>query len=335
MSLHKNLTLTDLHALYTWSYANAAARTGATGFASADVGKMAWQTDNDSFWILKAATPTWVPIQGTGAGLGDMLAAVYDPTSVAGDCFDTDNHVDGTTNHVFTAADDTKLGNIEASADVTDATNVNAAGAVMESDYNAQTILAATSDDTPAALTVGEQTVVGRITGGNIAALSVAQLQALLFGTALGTEILLGENYGIKYDAALSADGKYAGFVRSGTAGATLAFGDLIYLAAADSRWELVDANAASTSGDVLLGICVQAAANDGDATTVLMHGFVRADTAFPALTISAPAYASTTAGDIQTAQPSGTDDVIRRVGFAWTADELYFCPSPDYATHT
>ena len=46
--------------------------------------------------------------------------------------------------------------------------------------YNAHTILAATADDTPAALTVGEQTVVGRITGGNIAALTVAQVQALL-----------------------------------------------------------------------------------------------------------------------------------------------------------
>jgi hypothetical protein len=42
--------------------------------------------------------------------------------------------VDGTTNHVFTALDDTKLGGIEANADVTDATNVASAGAVMDSD---------------------------------------------------------------------------------------------------------------------------------------------------------------------------------------------------------
>jgi hypothetical protein len=53
-----------------------------------------------------------------------------------------------------TAAQITKLDGIEALADVTDATNVNAAGAVMEADYNAQTILAATADNTPAALTV-------------------------------------------------------------------------------------------------------------------------------------------------------------------------------------
>lgn len=39
--------------------------------------------------------------------------------------------------------------------------------------YDAHTILYATTDDTPAALTVGEQTVVGRATGGNISALAI------------------------------------------------------------------------------------------------------------------------------------------------------------------
>ncbi len=51
---------------------------------------------------------------------------------------------------------------------------------VKLSTYNANTILAATSDDTPVALTVGEQTLVGRITSGNIAALTVAQIRTLL-----------------------------------------------------------------------------------------------------------------------------------------------------------
>lgn len=51
---------------------------------------------------------------------------------------------------------------------------------IAKSLYDANTILAANSDDTPVALTVGEQTLVGRITGGNIAALSVAQIKTLL-----------------------------------------------------------------------------------------------------------------------------------------------------------
>jgi len=96
----------------------------------------------------------------------------------------------------ITSAERSKLAAIEALADVTDATNVNAAGAVMESDYNAHTILQATSDNTPVAITVGEQTVVGRITGGNIVALSVTQLLTLLGLNGGTTDQVLGKTSG-------------------------------------------------------------------------------------------------------------------------------------------
>ena len=58
----------------------------------------------------------------------------------------------------------------------------------------------------------------------------------------------------------------------------------------------------------------------------IILYGKVRADAAFPALTIGAPVYASITAGAVQTAQPSGVDDVIRIVGYGNTADEMFFC---------
>lgn len=60
--------------------------------------------------------------------------------------------------------------------------------------FDAYSILYATSDNTPAALTVGEQTIVGRITGGAIAALTPAQIMSVIFvaapasKTASGTE---------------------------------------------------------------------------------------------------------------------------------------------------
>lgn len=146
------------------------------------------------------------------------------------------------------------------------------------------------------------------------------------------------ENGGFTLDAALSADGKYSGIVETGTAGATLAFGDLCYLQTSDSRWELCDANAAAAAaGDSRnkLGICVLAAAGDGSATKMLLWGKVRADTAFPTMTIGAPVYVSETAGDITSTQPTTADVVIRVIGQANTADELFFNPSPDYITHT
>lgn len=154
-------------------------------------------------------------------------------------------------------------------------------------------------------------------------------------GATTTGDITFGENTALVYDAALSADGKYCGTVRAGTAGAALAFGDLVYLAVADSRWELTDANAQATGGDVLIGMCVLAAAGDGSATTILLQGFIRADANFPALTVGAPVYMAETAGDIVVAQPTTADVNIRRVGWAWTADEIYFNPSNDYITHT
>lgn len=51
---------------------------------------------------------------------------------------------------------------------------------VREADYGIQTILRATTNNTPTALTVTEQTLVGRITSGNIAALSTTQIRTLI-----------------------------------------------------------------------------------------------------------------------------------------------------------
>jgi hypothetical protein len=172
----------------------------------------------------------------------------------------------------------------------------------------------------PSAVALTEQTVLGMITGGHIAALTVAQLATLALSAALP------ENVAIILDAALSADGKYSGITEAGTAGAALAFGDLVYLAVADSRWELADSDAEVTSGPVKLGICVLAAAGDASATTILLYGKVRADAAFPAMTIGAPLYIGATAVDIVVAAP-GTGKTVRIVGYANTADELYFKP--------
>jgi hypothetical protein len=179
-------------------------------------------------------------------------------------------------------------------------------------------------------------TTLARVSSG-VASIEGVNILTVAGGTLTGN-ITLGENTSIALDPAGSADGKYSGITVAGTAGAALAFGDVVVLDVTDSRWELADANsAAAADGDArgLLGICVLAAAGDGSATTILLNGIIRADTAFPALTISAPVYLSETAGDIVVAQPTTTDVVIRVLGSALTADEIYFNPSPDYITHT
>lgn len=59
---HKDAALLKRHPFHNWEYANRSARLAASGFGAGDVGKVARQTDNDSYWILKATTPTWTQI---------------------------------------------------------------------------------------------------------------------------------------------------------------------------------------------------------------------------------------------------------------------------------
>jgi hypothetical protein len=54
------------------------------------------------------------------------------------------------------------------------------ADVVLKSLFDAQTILAATADNTPAAVTVAEQTIVGRKTGGNVTALTATEVRSIL-----------------------------------------------------------------------------------------------------------------------------------------------------------
>lgn len=150
----------------------------------------------------------------------------------------------------------------------------------------------------------------------------------------LGGAQQLAEGASIRLDPVLSADGTYTGTTITGTAGAALAFGDAIYLAVADSRWELADASAVSTSGSVLLGFCVLAAAADGDPTVILLNGNIRADTAFPTLTVGAAAFISETAGDITNTAPTTTDSVTRVMGHALDGNTLLLNISPDWLTH-
>jgi hypothetical protein len=126
-------------------------------------------------------------------------------------------------------------------------------------------------------------------------------------------------------------DGSYIGYIITATAGTALAFGDLCYLQASDSRWEKTDADAEATAGPVMLGMCVMAANADGDITQMLLWGRIRADAKFPTLTQSAPAYVGVTAGEIQVAAPSGAADIIRIVGHAEDANTLSFHPSNDW----
>lgn len=62
--LHKKALLGDIHKVHNYEYPNESSRDSAI-LTNEDIGKIAWQKDNDSFWILKSAVPTtWVYFGG-------------------------------------------------------------------------------------------------------------------------------------------------------------------------------------------------------------------------------------------------------------------------------
>lgn len=71
---------------------------------------------------------------------------------------------------------------------------------VPKSLYDANTVLYATSDNTPAALIVGEQTIVGRKTGGAIAALTGTEVMNVIWTSAPASKTASGTAGSIAYD---------------------------------------------------------------------------------------------------------------------------------------
>lgn len=60
--LHENSSLN--HKIENWIYVDAAARLAAAGFVAGDVGKLAYQIDERSYWRLLVTTPTWEYVGG-------------------------------------------------------------------------------------------------------------------------------------------------------------------------------------------------------------------------------------------------------------------------------
>jgi len=161
---------------------------------------------------------------------------------------------------------------------------------------------------------------------------SAASTSLPLAGGTMTGDIQLGET-DIKLDEILSADGKWSGITEEGDSSEALVFGDLCFYDVSADQWTKVDANV-SAGYNKKLGICVLAAAAGDDPTEMLLYGKIRADAAFPTLTVGAAVYVGETVGDVVVTQPTTSDVCIRIVGFANTANELFFNPSNDYIIH-
>jgi len=112
-------------------------------------------------------------------------------------------------------------------------------------------------------------------------------------------------------------------------AGASITLMDSVYLHS-DGEWAQTDADAEATAQG-MLGVSLETKA-DGEAMNVLLQGFVRDDTWD--WTVGGTIYLSLTAGDFTQTAPSAEDDIVRIVGYAVSADVMYFSPDNTYIKH-
>jgi len=215
-------------------------------------------------------------------------------------------------------------------ANASEITGVQAAGtgashSLARADH-AHQIQAAITDDH--LLTVDDASAAdddfARFTAAGIEGIPVATAISALLAAALPEDTV------IRLDDVISADEHFSGIVEIGTMGYSATVGELMYLAVADSKWELAKADVAATSFGKL-GICLATTA-ENSTCNVLLYGKVRS-AKFPTLTVGAPVFISAATGGLVTmTAPTGTTNfVVRIVGYGTTAEDLFFCPDNTY----
>lgn len=67
------------HILENWVFPNAAARNGAGAYQTYDLGKIAYQVDNGTYWRLTATTPSWASLN---PATNTVMSTPVNPTGI-------------------------------------------------------------------------------------------------------------------------------------------------------------------------------------------------------------------------------------------------------------
>ena len=216
----------------------------------------------------------------------------------------------------MSGADKTKLDAVGANAN--NYVHPNHSGEVTSLADGAQTI-AANAVTFAKMQDITSSTVIGRKTSGtgDPESLSASDLQTLIM---LDTLI----------DVVPSINNTWNGRVMSAVAGENLAIGDVCYLKSDGKFWK-ADADAEATSKGMLMMATNTIA---GDASGLFLRkGFIRNDSW--SFTVGAELFIHTTPGGPTSTKPSGTGDIVRIVGYAYTTSIVYFDPDKSYVEVT
>ena len=120
----------------------------------------------------------------------------------------------------------------------------------------------------------------------------------------------------------LTDDHDYEGTIIQKAVGESVVFGELLYFDWTDKEYKKADADASSTMPGLVIALESKV---DGENCKLLIAGWIRDDSAFDfAGTL---VYASCTPGEITTTAPNASGDQVQIVGYAYSADILFFNP--------
>jgi hypothetical protein len=131
------------------------------------------------------------------------------------------------------------------------------------------------------------------------------------------------------------ADETVSGITATFTAGEALERGEVVYFKASDSKMHKAVASAAGT----MPAVAMAAADISADATgKFLLYGFIADNGTFPSYTVGAKIYApeaETSSQNVpEETAPDSDGDFVQVVGYAVTANSLFFNPSNDVIEH-
>ena len=125
-------------------------------------------------------------------------------------------------------------------------------------------------------------------------------------------------------------DEKCSGITAAFEAGEALNRGDVVYYKASDSKMHKV--NMTANNADAIPAVAM--AAEDISINSIgkfLMQGVIHDAGTFPTYTVAGRLYSPEAEGPPTQTKPSTDGDLVQVIGWAITADKIYFNPSPDY----
>jgi hypothetical protein len=198
-----------VHVVQAWSYADSTARLAATGFVAADVGKMAEQQSDETWWLLTNHSPiTWKDITGSGGGTDED--AIHD--NVAGE-------IAAVTEKVAPVGDDIIIGEDSAAANAKVKIKLSNLPAIQD----AESLLVQVRKDSSGTINAGQTVyLVGWDVGGGVPTVELTDASSAatmpVFGVArttitnlaTGTVVVSGELTGQDTSSYSVGDALYA-----------------------------------------------------------------------------------------------------------------------------